>query len=306
VKQIYPTIGAAIVCLALAACGSSPVEEEAPNTVEQSMQQLLNLDPASAQEVRVLLENGSYQEAFKAANGILVNKPGDPEASLLAGEALLRLGRPQEALPYFENAATAEAFRAEALQGSGIALYQSGKRDQAVGQLSQAVALNPALWRAYNALGSIYDSDSAWPQAEAAYQSALAVQPNSALLHNNLAMSYMLQHRYDEAVPEFNRALVLDPSLKTAQTNLRMAFAFNGRYLEALAGVPERDMPDALNNVGYAAMVRGDYDVAEAYFTQAMEMSPSYNSIAAANLDRLKAIRLTQSGDVDDAGVILQ
>lgn len=302
----YPTIGAVIICLALSGCGGTSSEEE-PQTVNQAMQELLNINPASPEQVRLMLANGRYQPALEAANGILVNKPGDPEAMFLAGEALLKLGRPHEALPYFETAAAAETYRAEALQGSGIALYQTGRSDLAVGKLTEATTLNPALWRAYNTLGAIHDDRTTWAQAENAYQSALATQPASAMLHNNLAMSFMLQRRYQEAIPEFNRAIELDQSLTIAQTNLRMAYAFQGRYVEALAGVPENDMPDALNNVGFAAMMRGDYDIAEAYFTRAMETSPAYNTTAAANLDKLRSIRVTQSGEtIEDPGALIQ
>ncbi|MGH6934442.1 MAG: hypothetical protein ACREEE_18655, partial [Dongiaceae bacterium] len=140
--QGFSTIGVAIVCLALAACGTGSTEAE-PESVNQTMQQLLNLDPASADQVRQLVANRQYQAAIQAAQGILVNKPGDPEASLLMGEALLGLNRPHEALPYFEATASAEAFRAEALQGSGISLYRTGRGDPAVGKLTEATALNP-------------------------------------------------------------------------------------------------------------------------------------------------------------------
>ena len=300
VKQtLARSVAILTVTLALAACSSSPADDQ-QTSVDQTMQQLLNLDPASSDQVRAMLANRQYQPALEAANGILVNKPGDPEASFFMGEALLGLNRPHEALPYYETAATADAYRAEALQGSGIALYRTGRGDEAVGRLSEATTLDPSLWRAFNTLGAIYDHQFAWAQAETAFKSALATQPNSAMLHNNLAMSYMLQHRYEEAVPEFKQAMRLDPSLTQAQTNLRMAYAFQGRYLEALAGVPESQMPDALNNVGYAAMTRGDLDIAEAYFTRAMEISPSFNTVAAANLDQLKAIRLSQSGETEE------
>jgi Flp pilus assembly protein TadD len=299
-------IGLAVICLALSACGTSPEEEE-PETVSQSLQELLNLDPTSPDQIRLMIASKRYQQALEGSQGILVTNPGDPEASLLMGEALLGLNRPFEALPFFEAAAATEAYRAEALQGAGIALYRSGRGEEAIGRLSEATSLNSGLWRAFNTLGTIYDKQQSWAQAESAFQSALAANPSSALLHNNLAMSYMLQRRYEEAIPKFKQALALDSSLKPAQTNLQMAYAFQGRYLEALAGVPENELPDALNNVGYAAMVRGDYDVAEAYFTRAMEISPAYNTVAAANLNKLRAIRVTENDEaVEHSGTLIQ
>ena len=51
------------------------------------------------------------------------------------------------------------------------------------------------------------------------------------------------------------------------------------------------DLAMALNNVGYIALLRGDYDHAEAYFTRAMEVDPTFNEIAWRNLKLLNNLR---------------
>jgi Flp pilus assembly protein TadD len=48
-------------------------------------------------------------------------------------------------------------------------------------------------------------------------------------------------------------------------------------------------LPNLLNNVGYIAMQRGDLATAEGYFARAMESSPSYDAVAAQNIEQLKA-----------------
>ncbi|MFK7944641.1 MAG: hypothetical protein AB8B85_17280, partial [Paracoccaceae bacterium] len=56
-----------------------------------------------------------------------------------------------------------------------------------------------------------------------------------------------------------------------------------------LAGqeAPAEELPDALNNVGYIAVVNGDFAVADQYLRRAMEISPTYHEAAAANLNLL-------------------
>lgn len=115
--------------------------------------------------------------------------------------------------------------------------------------------------------------------------------PNSSIVHNNLGMSYMLQRRFSEAVTEFRTAVKLEPGLEPLRANLRIALASQGNYVEALAGVPKRGLPDALNDVGYVAMMRGDYDNASAYFLRAMEISPTYHAMAARNLESLESLK---------------
>ena len=108
-------------------------------------------------------------------------------------------------------------------------------------------------------------------------------------------MSYLLRERYVEAIAKFREALALDPELQIASANLRMSYAMQGKYIQALAGVPDRDMPDALNNVGYSAMLRGDFDSAEAYLNRALDLSPAYHRKAASNLKRLEELRALAS-----------
>jgi Flp pilus assembly protein TadD len=155
----------------------------------------------------------------------------------------------------------------------------------------EAVALDGSLWRAYNGIGVIYDTRSRFGDAAEAYATALTVKPEAAPVLNNFGVSLMQQERFAEAEPRFVRALAIDPEMTRAETNLRMARAMQGKYLEAFAGVSRENMPDALNDVGYAAMLRGDYDLAEAYLSRALEESPVYHKTAAENLESLRRLK---------------
>jgi Flp pilus assembly protein TadD len=50
-------------------------------------------------------------------------------------------------------------------------------------------------------------------------------------------------------------------------------------------------MARILNNIGFIAVMRGDYDNAEAYLLRAMEADPRYNETAARNLTYLRQVR---------------
>ncbi len=100
-----------------------------------------------------------------------------------------------------------------------------------------------------------------------------------------------MQRRLEEAVTDFNRALRIDPEFEVARENLRLALAWQGKYVHAMAGAPDTDMARILNNVGFIALMRGDYGNAEAYLLRAMEVDPRYNAPAARNLTYLKQVR---------------
>ena len=257
---------------------------------EVTVADLLNRNLPDINAVKALIDNGQLQAARDALQQLRTKQPENLEAAFLLGEVLLRLHDPATALGHYEAAAALPEKRPSALQGAGIALLQLGRPDEAAAKLQEATAADASLWRAFNALARIYDSRHDWAAAESAYRSAIAASPKQAILFNNLGMSYLMQHRFDEAVAQFREAVALDPGLKVAATNIRMAYALQGRYVEALAGVPEKELPDELNNVGYAAMLRGEYDVARAYLSRAIEMSPAYHRQASANLEQLEGL----------------
>ena len=271
---------------------SSPEPEPELTPQQQAQKQLIEAEMAKA---RGNFERKNYPNASQRLQLIVKRDPENYEARMLLGETFLRMGRVDDAMKQFTSSTASTEFRPQALQGIGMALLKLNDKIGAAENLRKAVELDPGLWRAHNALGWIYDDLQEYDAAERNYRAALSVVPNSPTVHNNLGMSYLTQRRYEEAVVEFRAALATDPGLKTARSNLRIALASQGKYVEALAGVPKTALPDALNDVGYMAMMRGDYDSAEAYLSRAMDVSPSYHVAAARNLESLEALRLTNS-----------
>jgi len=280
--------------LIVQACSTPEQEaERADPTLESVLSRgpLVNIEEADA-----LYEEGRYEAAATKYATIVHTDPKNHAAAVKLGESLLNLNRPKESVGFFTAAKESPELEAQALQGIGLAFVQLGDTVLAEERLNEALALDDTLWRAHNALGQIHDTRSAWAKAKAAYDRALDLKPDSAILRNNLGMSYLLQHKFEPAIGEFQKALGLDPGLAAARTNLRMALALNGDYADALAGVPVDQLADALNNVGYAAMLRGDYDAAETYLTRAMEASPAYHRKAASNLARVQYLKQKKSG----------
>jgi Flp pilus assembly protein TadD len=288
-------LGVTVLCAGLlgagvAGCASTEGAQEAAAIAQAFAQPAAE---SRLEKARRAFDQGHYGEAQRELERIVRERPEHYEARLLLAEVLLRTGQAEPALEHFTSTTAAERFRALALQGIGLSLLHLGDAPEAATQLRKALELDGMLWRAYSALGWIHDARKEWSLAELNYRRALAVVPESAIVHNNLGMSYLLQRRFAAAVVTFRRALELDPSLAPARANLRIALASQGHYAEALAGASKEALPDALNDVGYLAMMRGDYEIAEGYFSRAMRMSPSYHNLAARNLESLEALKAT-------------
>ena len=274
---------AALLALAGCATAAPQVSEETLRASAQSQEAALSVAEADIAARRFQLASQRLVHLDRAT-------AETPRARYVMAEILLGLGHPQDAMAQFDAIKSDPAYRALASQGLGLALLALGNRAEATAQLEHAVAADPKLWRAWTGLGRAHDEQKRWSDAETAYKNALAANPGSATILNNMGMSLLLQHRYAEAAAAFEQAIGKDPTLETARSNLRIALAWQGRYDEALAGLQAAERADALNNVGYVAMLRGQHQEAQRFFTQAMEASPTYHYGAAQNLETLKLL----------------
>ena len=203
-------------------------------------------------------------------------------------------GRLNDALDRFESLGDVAdpALQAKALQGQGIVLLRQGEREKARNRLEKAIEKDAGLWRSWNALGRLDDAEKDHAAARKAYRRAIALNPKAAFLHNNLGFSLLASGEPAYAETSLNRALELDPDLAVALTNLRLALAFQGRYGPALAGVQEDQRATVMNNVGYAALLRGDHGQARTLFLDAMAANPGFFGEAKRNLAFLETLEV--------------
>ena len=255
------------------------------------------LDPLR-ERAAMALETRRTAQAKQLYGTILARAPDDPEALTGLGEAEVLLGEYGAALEHSRKAAELAGERtdikARALQNAGVALLLTNRPEQAERELEAAVELDPTSWRAWNALGRARDARRAWEEAAAAYERALTLTPGEGAVLNNYGMSKLSAGDPDGAAAMFVRALEASPDLAPAETNLRLALALGGRYEEALAGVDAKDMPAALNNAGYAALLRGDYAQARILFLRAIDASPGFYEPAWSNLRFLGSVEARQ------------
>ena len=240
------------------------------------------------------LDGGKYEEAVSAYKRILEAEPQNPDATFGMAETMLAVANYPAALDYYNALDKNETYRGRAFQGEGIALLSLGQHEQSAVLLRKAVAVDAKLWRAWNALGRALDGQGKYDEARINYDRALEIAPNSGVVLNNRGVSNMLAGRYADAEKDLREAITQDRDLKRARGNLRLALAWQGKYAEALADVSRIDAPIVLNNIGYVAMQRGDLSYAEAYFAQAMQLSPAFYDKADRNLKVLNALRQLQ------------
>ena len=273
----------------LAACESFDFGKDKPDPsaapeVGAGTESLLGAADAAIAQRRV-------EDAAILLGRILKTDPDNSQAKLRVAEMYLLANKLLLAAAAFKHLSKTSDVRAKALQGFGIAMMKQGELDTAHKALQEAVDEDASLWRAWNGLGLYYDSQSLWNEAGESYKRALGAKPELALIHNNLGYSLLMQGKFVDATSAFRKALRIRPDLEAARVNLRLSLAWEGKYQEATAGVKRGELPTVLNDVGYIAILRGDYDQAEAFLLRAMEASPTFNETASKNLGYVKTIR---------------
>jgi Tfp pilus assembly protein PilF len=278
----------------LAACATAPEKKTAakppsPPPVPDSVKK--EQEARFIKDVYRALDVGDVATADAMLRRAVLINPKSIEARVARGEIFLRLNRYQEAINIFNRLIIENKEPARANQGLGLANLMMNQLSRGQDALEKAVALDDQLWRAWNGLGFYHDHRKEWAQSEKCYIAALKERRDKPSLFNNRGFSKLMQGRYEEAILDFKAALRLNQNLAIARMNIRLAQAWLGRYVEAIAGASQRELPEVLNNVGYIAMLKGEYSAAQAYFSRAMELSPSFNETASNNLQKLEVIR---------------
>ena len=278
--------------MALTACESLGLNNDEPEVAENNLTalQLALVSQGSLADANRALDAKDYQRAYNILRQYMVINPTDDAAKLSLARTYLGRSEGRNATTVLDTLSEEAQDTPQAHLWRGLALLVIGERTEATVQLETALEADPSLWRAANGLGLIHDLEQRWEEAEASYQLALDSKSDAAVVHNNLGYSFLQQGRIDEATKAFTASISYEPDLTIAVSNLRLALAAQGRYIDAAAGVDRADMPQVLNNIGYVAMVRGDYESAGVFFQRAIDENPVYYDTAEENLKRLNIL----------------
>ncbi|WP_417607559.1 tetratricopeptide repeat protein [Oceanimonas baumannii] len=198
--------------------------------------------------------------------------------------------------------------RLEAKEGLALLLIDMKRHHEAETLLQEVIAADrsrlgqPATgecmtdakspWRSYNGLGLLADILEQGPLAREYYRCALQVQPGLAMLHTNLGFSYYLQGEYPQAERAMLRAVNQEPEYERAWSNLGLLYYRWGRNSEALMALRKvMSQAEALNDLGYIALMEGEYEAAQSLFQRAIDASPRYYPKAVENLNQAKSMQ---------------
>jgi tetratricopeptide (TPR) repeat protein len=205
------------------------------------------------------------------------------EANYFAGNFLVRQGRADEALGYFQKALSLEPKSAAFHGGLGSAFYQDRRFDEAIVQCQEALEINPDFAEAagvHNNLGYCYLQTGRMNEAVTQFQKALEIKPNFAEAHYNLGSVLLQSGRVNEAIAQFREALEFKPDFAGAHYNLGLSLLQKGQLDEAITQFQKsleiQQNYSAYYNLGHAFYLKKMTAEAMASYQRAVQLQPHF------------------------------
>jgi tetratricopeptide (TPR) repeat protein len=172
---------------------------------------------AGAQSAQALYERGAYNEAAQQAAG-----DNDPASAYLAGQAFLKLDRPQDARGQFERLVNSGDESWKAVAQSAIALIDNNL-DQAVAEAARARDVNGDNGYAFYQLGLSHLRRSEFDAAAQALDRAAELMPRFAYAHYQAGVAHQRARRFNQMAEHFQAFLKLAPDApEAAQVQLAL------------------------------------------------------------------------------------
>lgn len=170
---------------------------------------------------------------------------------------------------------------ARAANNLGNALLRLGRTEEAIPHLDRAIALNPRYSDAYNNRGVIHLRQGQAGPALAAFDEALKYKSNFADAHYNRGEAFLSLQRNEEAIAALDEAIRQNPHNAKAYNNRAVALLNLGRVEESLAAVRralalDATLPEAHYNLGNSLLRAGDLDGALAAYDACLRLDPKY------------------------------
>ena len=222
--------------------------------------------------------NSDYRSELVMWSDTIAKRPGNPRAHLNLGNALDRLGKPNEAMAQFSEAVRLKPDYAEAHNNLGASLLDQGRLNEAVAELSESVRLNPRYEAAQNNLGAALVRQGRLDEAIKHLAEAVRLLPSDAGAHYNLGFALNSQGQTKDAIAQYAAALQINPAYAQAHNAIGNALVRQGKLQEAID-----------------------------HFSVALRINPNFaaarTSLSAAQTSLQRAKDAPQAGQTDSGGI---
>ena len=206
---------------------------------------------------------------------------GTSEECYQRATALHEIGKPQEAIGWYQKGLAIDTDDERMHFGLGKAFQDIGKVDAAIACYWRTIDLSPNCTPAYFNMGGLFLANDRIAEALEALRKATELEPGFAQAHNNLGVALQGMGRLPEAAASFQQAIRLDPGYLEAHCNAGRALFALERWGEAMvffrnALTLKPSHVPALHNLGLCFHKQGILDRAEECYQEVLKQHPQH------------------------------
>ena len=179
----------------------------------------------------------------------------------------------EAALPFFDHVIASDGNNDEAHRMKGQALMMLGRFQDAMDAVMDALTINPQNVWSLILMGNIFIKQNDVESAMRYYEKALQYHPDDVIAVNNVAAAYVEQGLLDKALETFDRALAIDDSYPNTYYGKALVLVRQGKDRDAweilqkagTAAMPRPENPHVIEemnklkmSVAYRLASRGD------------------------------------------------
>jgi serine/threonine-protein kinase len=257
--------------------------------------------PMRVNQGNALLYLGRYDDAIACFRQAIELEPRVPDAHRNLGIVLKDRYQIDEGIACMRDAVEVDPKFALGWADLGIALAGTGHLDESLACLNKALAIDPQLALTHTGFGILYRHTGQLDQALVSLQKALECDPNFALAHYNRGTVHEAKGQLDTALGCYQKAVEVEPREYRAYVGQGHVYLKLGRPQEGLAAARkavEINPWDAYahNCLGFALEDTGKLEEAIAEHRKAVGIAPK---LATCHMNL--GIALKDAGRFDEA-----
>jgi len=249
--------------------------------------------PVLLLSVATISRNVIYQDELSLWNDAVAKAPHRPRCHASLGNALMRLGRTEEALARYEEAVRLMPDYHPAILNIANHLSKIGRLEEANRRYREVLRIDPTFAPAHNNWAVNLVKEGRLEEAIDHYRAAIQARPAYFDAYYNLSRVLAMLNRPDEAIEAVRQAVRLNPESVDARARLARLLVGHGSTEEAIehyrAALELRPEDASIRlDLGNCLIDRGEFTEAVRVILRSLELNPhnpeAHNSVGTALL----------------------
>jgi len=180
---------------------------------------------------------GNYSQAIKELEKLIDRFPDEKLAIMWLGETYeYRLGRPEEAIPYFNRTIEIDPLYKDTYNALAYTYNKIGDFEKSIWAINKYIALAPDEANPYDSRADLYAYNGKVDQAIQSYRKALEIKPDFHMSLGKLGHMYLFKREYAKAESCYQRLSSSSEKDTRSEGRTYLAFipVYQGKFEEAL------------------------------------------------------------------------